>query len=202
MLASGYLRVVSFESYRDIPEGELPKYTLELTNLEVRLMFRNMIRDWFNESEADYNDFVRALLCGDKKSMNAYMSRVALNTFSYFDTGNRPSGAEPERFYHGFVLGLIVELQNRYVITSNRESGFGRYDVMLEPKNPKEDDGIILEFKVFDEEDETTLKDTVETARKQIEEKQYAALLEAKGIPKNRIHSYGIAFQGKKVLIG
>ena len=202
LLASGYLRVVSFESYRDIPEGELPKYTLELTNLEVRLMFRNMIRDWFNESEADYNDFVRALLCGDKKSMNAYMSRVALNTFSYFDTGNRPSGAEPERFYHGFVLGLIVELQNRYVITSNRESGFGRYDVMLEPKNPKEDDGIILEFKVFDEEDETTLKDTVETARKQIEEKQYAALLEAKGIPKNRIHSYGIAFQGKKVLIG
>lgn len=122
LLASGYLRVVSYENYQDIPEGEQPKYELELINLEVKLMFQIMIRDWFHESEADYNDFVKALLAGDIKAMNAYMNRVALNTFSYFDTGNRPSGNEPERFYHGFVLGLVVELQNRYSITSNRES--------------------------------------------------------------------------------
>lgn len=202
LLASGYLKVLSFESYRDIPEGTQPMYELALTNLEVKLMFQDMIRDWFTEAEVDYNDFVKALLLGDKKAMNVYMNRVALSTFSYFDTGNRPSGEEPERFYHGFVLGLIVDLQNRYFITSNRESGFGRYDVMLEPKDPKEDGGIILEFKVYDPDDEATLKDTVQSAHRQIEEKQYAEQLLARGVPRERIRSYGFAFQGKKVLIG
>lgn len=202
LLASGYLKVLSFEDYRDIPEGAQPKYQLALTNLEVKLMFQNMIRDWFMEAEADYNDFVKALLMGDKKAMNAYMNRVALSTFSYFDTGKRPSGEEPERFYHGFVLGLMVELQNRYVITSNRESGFGRYDVMLEPKNPRNDDAIILEFKVYDPEEEDTLQDTVKDALRQIEEKQYAAQLTARNIPAEHIRCYGFAFQGKKVLIG
>ena len=165
-------------------------------------MFGTMIRDWFSAAEADYNDFIQALLLGDVKAMNAYMNRVSLGIFSYFDTGNRPSGAEPERFYHGFVLGLMVELQGRYVITSNRESGFGRYDVMLEPKNPKADDAIILEFKVRDFDDEATLKETVQSALEQIEKKQYAAQLIASGIPKEHIRSYGFAFEGKKVLIG
>ena len=202
LLASGYLKVLSFESYRDIQEGTNPSYELALTNLEVRLMFRNMIRDWFSVAEADYNDFIQALLLGDVKAMNAYMNRVSLGVFSYFDTGNRPSGEEPERFYHGFVLGLIVDLQGRYVITSNRESGFGRYDVMLEPKDPKADDAIILEFKVHDPEDEQTLKETVQSALAQIEKKAYAAQLTARGIPKEHIRSYGFAFEGKKVLIG
>ncbi len=202
LLASGYLKVLSFESYRDIPEGMNPKYELALTNLEVKLMFGNMIRDWFSTAEADYNDFIKALLLGDVKAMNAYMNRVSLEVFSYFDTGNRPSGEEPERFYHGFALGLIVELQGRYVITSNRESGFGRYDVMLEPKDPKVDDAIILEFKVHDPEDEATLKDTVKAALSQIEEKQYEEDLTARGIPSEHIRRYGFAFEGKKVLIG
>ena len=134
--------------------------------------------------------------------MNAYMNRVSLGIFSYFDTGDRPSGAEPERFYHGFVLGLIVDLQGRYVISSNRESGFGRYDVMLEPKDPNADDAIILEFKIHDPEDEQMLKETVQSALDQIEKKQYAAQLTARGIPKEHIRSYGFAFEGKKVLIG
>ncbi len=198
LLASGYLKVVSFESYRDIPEGTNPKYELALTNLEVRLMFGNMIRDWFAAAEADYNDFIKALLLGDVKAMNAYMNRVSLDVFSYFDTGKRPSGEEPERFYHGFVLGLIVDLQGRYVITSNRESGFGRYDVVLEPKDPKVDDAIILEFKVHDPEDEATLKETVQAALSQIKEKQYAKALTARGIPSEHIRSYGFAFEGKK----
>ena len=202
LLASGYLKVLYHESYLDIPEGAQPQYELSFTNLEVKLMFQNIIRDWFTEAETEYNDFIKALLIGDKKAMNAYMNRVALNTFSYFDTGKKPSGEEPERFYHGFVLGLIVELQNRYIIKSNRESGFGRYDVILEPKYPDKDDAIILEFKVHDPSEESTLMDTVLEAHRQIEEKKYAAELTVRGIPENRIRTYGFAFQGKNVLIG
>lgn len=160
-----------------------------------------MVSGWFDASEGNYNDFIKALLHGDKKAMNAYMNRVALSTFSYFDTGNRPSGAEPERFYHGFVLGLMVDLRDRYKITSNRESGFGRYDVLLEPLR-KEDDGIILEFKVYDEYEEKTLSDTVAAALSQIEEKQYEKVLLDMGVPKEKIRKYGFAFEGKKVLIG
>lgn len=202
LLASGYLKVLSYEREEFLEYGEEAEYELTLTNYEVKRMFYNMVRGWFQDSRADYNDFVKALLVGDKKAMNAYMNRVALNTFSYFDTGKRPSGEEPERFYHGFVLGLIVDLQNRYVITSNRESGFGRYDVMLEPRDPQTDDAIILEFKVYDPDGEETLKDTVEEALGQIERKQYAAQLVSRGIPGENIRSYGFAFQGKHVLIG
>lgn len=160
--------------------GEETEYELTLTNYEVKRMFNSMVRGWFSAASVDYNDFIKALLQDDIDAMNAYMNRVTLSTFSYFDTEKAPAGAEPERFYHGFVIGLIVDLQGRYVITSNRESGFGRYDVMLEPKNPKEDDAIILEFKVINPRKENSLEDTVQTALFQIEERQYAAQLTAR----------------------
>ena len=197
-LASGYLKA---DSYRFNEEFGIEEYELSLTNKEVRITFEKMIRDWFGKSVKEYNGFIKALLRGNTKEMNAYMNRIALSTFSYFDTGNRPSGSEPERFYHGFVLGLMVELADRYVITSNRESGFGRYDVMLKPRK-KEDDGIILEFKVYDPDDEESLEDTVKAALKQIEDKNYKSVLMAEGISEDRIREYGFGFEGKKVLIG
>ena len=134
--------------------------------------------------------------------MNDYMNDISDELFSSFDTGKHPSGrSEPERFYHGFVLGLVVELADHYIITSNRESGFGRYDVMLEPCH-EEDDAMILEFKVYDPEEENTLSDTVKSALAQIEEKQYEAALLERGFPAERIQKYGFAFSGKQVLIG
>ena len=202
LLASGYLKVLSYETYQDIEEGKMPKYQLALTNLEVKLMFQGMVHDWFAPVQPDYNDFVRAMLLGDVDAMNEYMNRIAIQTFSYFDTGERASGAEPERFYHGFVLGLLVDLRDRYYLKSNRESGFGRYDVMLEPKNSKECKAVILEFKVRNPRKEKSIQETVLSALKQICEKKYDADLLEKGIRKEQIYHYGFAFEGKKVLIG
>ena len=176
LLASGYLKVKDFQAYlSDFGEWK-EEYELELTNFEVRVMFRNMVRGWFAAAAWKYNDFIKALLLGDLKAMNTYMNKVTIEMFSCFDTGKTPSQEEPERFYHGFVLGLMV--------TSNRESGFGRYDVVMEPRKQKDggivNDAVILEFKVQDGQ-EKELADTAAEALRQIEEKNYEASLIAKG---------------------
>ena len=201
LLASGYLKV---KGYRVVTSkfGEWrPEYELSLTNFEVRIMFRNMVHSWFGRSASDYNGFIKALLQDDLEAMNAYMNRIALETFSYFDTGKgAEKQADPERFYHGFLLGLMVDLTDRYIITSNRESGFGRYDVMLRPRS-KEDDAVILEFKVRSTRKEPGLEDTAQRALDQIGEKGYEKGLIAKGVAAERIRKYGFAFEGKNVFI-
>ena len=192
LFASGYLKAVTVH-------GET--YELKLTNYEVRKMFETMVRGWFGKNSADYNDFIKALLRADVEEMNSYMERVAESMFSSFDGGKTPSAkTTPERFYHGFVLGLLVDLRGRYEVLSNRESGFGRYDVMLSPLH-KTDDAIILEFKVFNPKKEKTLEETAQNALQQIADKQYEQTLLDQGIDKASIRKYGFAFCGKEVLI-
>lgn len=198
LLASGYLKVE--KSPKDALD-ENQQYELSLTNLEVEKMFRKMIQSWFKNPSARYNDFIKAMLLHDVDYMNVFMNQMAQVMFSSFDTEKHPSGkTEPERFYHGFVLGLMVDLADRYHITSNRESGFGRYDVMLEPKK-KEDPAFVLEFKVHNPAKESSLEETADNALKQIDTKQYDRMLVEKGITAERISHLGLAFEGKKVLI-
>ena len=193
LFASGYLKALTIQD---------DEYELDLTNYEVRRMFESLVSGWFRKDRTHYNQFIKSLLRADVETMNEYMNRFALNTISYFDVGGKDSGSiEPERFYHGFVLGLLVDLKGRYEISSNRESGFGRYDVMLKPIQ-EDDDAIILEFKVYNPKKETNLEETVENALQQIREKDYEQILSDQGIPKERIRKYGFAFRGKEVLIG
>ena len=199
LVASGYLKILSYEDMGKVERW--PNYELAITNKEVQLMFRGMISGWFAPAKPSYRGFIKSMLMGDVSTMNKYMRNITLQTFSYFDTGKGVIGDEPERFYHGFVLGLLVDLREDYVITSNRESGYGRYDVMLEPLD-KNKDAFILEFKVHDSKEEKSLEETLALAHAQIEEKQYETTLIAKGISKEKIRKYGFAFEGKNVLIG
>ena len=200
LLASGYLRIEEFRT-----EGRLNKkiYSLKLTNYEVEQMFGTMIERWFGGADVPYNEFINAMLSGDIESMNEYMNRVTRGVISYFDTGKTPSDEEPERFYHGLVLGLMVDQVDNYILSSNRESGFGRYDIMLEPidKNNEKLPGIVIEFKVFNQKKEDTLEETVKNALRQIKEKDYDAELIKRGVKEENIQHYGFAFRGKEVLI-
>ncbi len=192
MLASGYLKVKSADVSEEI-------YTLSVTNGEVLQMLKGMIIDWFQDSE-HYGEFLTALLACDVEAMEEYLNRLLLQVASSFDGGKSASAVEPERFYHGLVLGLIAELEGRYFVRSNRESGFGRYDVMLEPMD-KNKIAYILEFKVFNFRKESSLEETANAGLRQIEERKYSAELAARGFSAESIHSYAFAFEGKRVLV-
>ena len=202
LLATGYLKPVHVMSRSEASRLQIkrPLYTLKLTNLEVELMFGQMIQDWFSQTSG-LSKFVKAMLQGDVRGMTRTLNDIMLTSMSSFDGGKNSSIRLPENFYHGLVLGLLAENAGSYLLRSNRESGYGRYDVVMEPKqqgNP----AVIMEFKVFDRLDEEEgLEDTAKNALRQIEEKQYETDLLARGIPAERILKYGFAFQGKEVLI-
>ena len=207
LLASGYLKVAEKRFSR---ETRRFTYRLKLTNWEVEMMFEDMIRGWFGGEDVPYSDFIKALLLNDIEAMNEFMETIALRTFSCFDIAESTAKNDaPERFYHGFVLGLMVELKGSYEIVSNRESGFGRYDIMLIPKEqglvPWEKghlDPMVIEFKVRKPKKEASLEETVAAALQQIEDKKYDTVLLERGFEKRRIRHYGFAFEGKQVLIG
>lgn len=202
MLASGYLKATEVE-YRGILRD--PWYHLMITNLETTAMFSSLFKGWFYQSRSNYNQFVKALLNSDLDAMNYYMNQISIATFSYFDMSGKEDGSgAPERFYHGFVLGLIADQTDQYEICSNRESGFGRYDVMMIPRKPgnRRCPAIIMEFKVHNSKKEETLEETVDHALDQIEAMNYDAQLFARGFERKEIRHYGFAFEGKKVLIG
>ncbi len=201
LLATGYLKVLDLKY---VGERKRKVYTLTLTNMEVESIFEKMVKGWFGGStETYYNEFINALLHDNVRKMNTFMNKVALNTFSSFDSGNKPSEqTEPERFYHGFVLGMVVNMADTYIVRSNRESGYGRYDVMLEPVD-KSGKAFIFEFKVLDpDEDEETLEDTLAAAHRQIAEKKYETELVSRGFAPEKIRKYGFAFRGRECLIG
>ena len=208
LLATGYLKVLSVKTLDSDEEGVGVEgdvwYTLTITNLETKRMFRKMVSDWFGgNAEMPYNNFIKALLINDMDGMNEFMNKIALYSFSSFDIAKNASDDDaPERFYHGFVLGLMVELAGRFEITSNRESGFGRYDIMLTPKNREKDCAYIIEFKVHKPLKEKDLAQTVANAHSQIDEKLYDAKLIADGFSPEQIKKYGFAFRGKECLIG
>ena len=201
LLASGYLKVVhttTFKEGNDYLTEQI--YTLELTNYEVWLMFNNLIQLWFAQA-GGLSEFTTGMLQGDPETMEEYMDDIMLATMSSFDGGMTPSDKVPESFYHGFVLGLLVEQKGRYEIRSNRESGYGRYDVMMIPREA-DMPAVILEFKLFSSKrGEKSLEDTAANALKQIEEKKYDTELLDQGIPAERILKYGFAFEGKECLI-
>ncbi|MBO6307779.1 MAG: AAA family ATPase [Oribacterium sp.] len=193
LFASGYLKPISVEG-----EASKALYSLKLTNHEVRDSFDLLVRRWFEKSDAYYGYFVKALLEGNIDDMMDTLSEICEDMISSFDGSGKSA---PENFYHGLVIGLLVELRGRYEIKSNRESGLGRYDVMLRPKD-KKDNAVIIEFKSKRRSEKgKSLDELCDMALKQIEDKKYEAELLDAGFDKEKIIKLAFAFEGKEVLI-
>ena len=191
LLFSGYLKVVK----KRLDMGEM-YCNLSIPNMEVNYLYRQIILGWFKESinNDKFNIMLKSLVTGDIKTFGKILKNFVENSMSYFDA----AGSESEKVYHAFVLGMLLGLGDNYEVKSNRESGYGRYDVMVIPKNISKI-GIVIEFKKVDEDDEEDLEKAADAALKQIKDKDYKSELIEKGI--KNIIELGIAFEGKKVLV-
>ena len=193
LFSAGYLKPVTIEG-----EGNMAVYRLKLTNHEVKDSFSLLVERWFENEGENYSYFVKALLEGNIDDMMDTMSEICEDMISTFDGSGK---AAPENLYHGLVIGLLVELRDRYEIKSNRESGLGRYDVMLRPKD-KKDNAVIIEFKSKRRSEKgKSLDELCDMALKQIEDKKYEAELLSAGFDKEKIIKLAFAFEGKEVLI-
>ena len=186
MLGTGYLKVVETVN---LEEGI---YKVELPNYEIKLMFQEMVREWFKDKGIGNNlkDILKDLVDLNLYEFERKFRVLVEKMFSYMDVGRNTA----ENFYHAFVLGILVGLKDIYYVNSNRESGFGRYDIMLEPQD-KSKNSFIIEFNVADEMDEPSLEQAVENGKKQIEEKDYENSLKERGF--RNITKMVFAFKGK-----
>ena len=191
LLLSGYLKVVD-----KIRKEDEIYYKVAIPNVEVKHMYNKIIKDWASESyvSSEYNEMLKALINFDYEVFEEIFIDYVEKSLSYFDV----SGEEPERVYHSFVLGMLVALNNTHYVLSNRESGYGRYDVMVIPKDITKP-GIIIEFKRARKNNKKTIEQLIEEAKKQIEDKKYETELLSRGI--TDIKKLVIVFKGKEVSV-
>ncbi|MEJ8553124.1 AAA family ATPase [Tepidibacter sp. Z1-5] len=189
LLFSGYLKVIK----EDLKMGR-SFCTLEIPNLEVKYLYEEIIMSWFKESinSEKFNYMLKSLTTGDIETFEEILSEYLIKSASYFDI------EESEKFYHAFVLGILVALNEDYEVKSNRESGYGRYDIMVIPKDQTKL-AIIIEFKKVSKRRKETLETAVDKAIAQIKDRNYRQELVDRGI--NNIIELGIAFEGKEVLV-
>ena len=195
LLFTGYLKVLNIHQKNEDLSCEL-----QVPNKEVRTFYRKTIMEWFKGSTTSekMQEMLQGLISADILTFEYYFKLFVLNTMSYFD----PTGEEPERVYQAFVLGILVNLSDDYYVKSNRESGFGRYDIALIPKDIKvQEKGIIFELKKANPVTKETIAEALIAAEKQIETKKYEAELIEAGVSKENIIKIAIAFQGKEVFM-
>ena len=190
MLGTGYLKV---EEVVNEIEGI---YKVKIPNNEIRFLFVQIIDNWFRNkiSGNDIKKYIKRFSTLNLKEYEKKFKILVKEMFSYMDIGENTA----ENFYHAFVLGMLVGLKDSYIVNSNRESGLGRYDIMLEPKD-KNENSFIMEFKVMEDMEEKTIEETIENAKKQIEEKEYEENLKERGF--KNITKMIYAFKGKEVKI-
>ena len=188
LLGTGYLKVTG------VVDLAMGVYKVKIPNYEIKFLFQNIIRDWFNDKVIgnNLNTILKDLVTLKLDEFEQKFKVLVRQMFSFMDVGENTA----ENFYHAFVLGMLVGLKDSYYVNSNRESGYGRYDIMLEPKD-KNGNSFIMEFKVYREEKEKDINDTIENAKKQIEERKYEENLQEKGF--TNINKMVFAFRGKEV---
>ena len=188
LLGTGYLKVTEVV---DLAHGI---YKVKIPNYEIKFLFQNIIREWFNDKVIgnNLNTILKDLVTLNLKEFEKKFQVLVRQMFSFMDVGKNTA----ENFYHAFVLGMLVGLKDSYYVKSNRESGFGRYDIMLEPKD-KNGNSFVMEFKVLEDAEEKTIEDTIENAKKQIKERRYSEDLEERGY--TNITKMVFAFKGKEV---
>ena len=188
LLGTGYLKVTG------VVDLAMGVYKVKIPNYEIKFLFQNIIRDWFNDKVIgnNLNTILKDLVTLKLDEFEQKFKVLVRQMFSFMDVGENTA----ENFYHAFVLGMLVGLKDNYYVKSNRESGYGRYDIMLEPKD-KNGNSFIMEFKVYREEKEKDINDTIENAKKQIEERKYEENLQEKGF--TNITKMVFAFRGKEV---